>query len=79
MQRIEACLSLAAALPLFEQHGTDAVEVFHRQGQVIGVFDLDSPLPARFTETDARALEAFAARLVAGCRRIDRRSRDRSG
>ena len=32
-----------------------------------GVLDLDSPEPSRFTEADARAIEAFAARLVAGC------------
>lgn len=37
MQRIEASLSLEAALPLFQQHGTDAVEVFDEQGRVIGV------------------------------------------
>jgi GAF domain-containing protein len=36
-------------------------------GRLHGVMDLDSPLPARFTEADARALETFAARLVAGC------------
>lgn len=73
MQRIEACLSLAAALPLFEQHGTDAVEVFHRQGQVIGVLTrtdieqaqregaLDQPVEAhlRYRVTGAKpALEA---------------------
>ena len=28
MQRIEECLALEAALPLFDLHGTDAVEVF---------------------------------------------------
>lgn len=37
MQRIDECLSLEAALPLFDLHGTDAVEVFDIQGQVIGV------------------------------------------
>ncbi|MGQ7287836.1 sigma 54-interacting transcriptional regulator [Vreelandella venusta] len=37
MQRIEEYLSLEAALPLFDLHGTDAVEVFNTQGQVIGV------------------------------------------
>ncbi|MDR5886425.1 sigma 54-interacting transcriptional regulator [Vreelandella janggokensis] len=37
MQRIEECLSMEAALPLFDLHGADAVEVFDTQGQVIGV------------------------------------------
>ncbi|CDG54102.1 MULTISPECIES: hypothetical protein [Halomonadaceae] len=37
MQRIEECLALEAALPLFDLHGTDAVEVFDTHGQVIGV------------------------------------------
>ncbi|NYT72532.1 hypothetical protein HZU72_08855 [Halomonas sp. QX-2] len=37
MQRIEEGLSLETALPLFDLHGTDAVEVFDTQGQVIGV------------------------------------------
>ena len=34
-------------------------------GRVVGVLDLDSPLPARFDESDARALEALVARFVA--------------
>ena len=32
-----------------------------RDGRVVGVLDLDSPLPGRFDEEDARALEALAA------------------
>ena len=35
-------------------------------GRLLGVLDLDSPLPARFDAEDARGLEAFAQRLVAG-------------
>lgn len=35
-------------------------------GQLIAVLDLDSPLPARFDEEDARALEILVARI--GCR-----------
>ena len=34
--------------------------------RLIGVLDLDSPRPGRFDAEDARGLEAFAARLVAG-------------
>jgi GAF domain-containing protein len=35
--------------------------------RLIGVLDLDSPTPGRFDDGDARALEEFARRLVAGC------------
>jgi L-methionine (R)-S-oxide reductase len=35
-----------------------------RGGAVLGVLDLDSPHPARFTEEDARGLEALARILV---------------
>ena len=34
-------------------------------GRVVGVLDLDSPLPARFDEEDARALEALVGSFVA--------------
>ena len=34
-----------------------------RDGQVVAVIDLDSPLPARFTEADATGIEALAALL----------------
>ena len=34
-------------------------------GRVAGVLDLDSPIPARFDEADARALEALVAAFVA--------------
>ena len=34
--------------------------------RLVGVLDLDSPRPGRFDAEDARGLEAFAARLVAG-------------
>ena len=34
--------------------------LFDARGEVSGVLDLDSARPARFTETDAEGLEAFA-------------------
>ena len=43
------------------------VPLIGADGRLHGVLDLDSPEPSRFSEADARALEAFAARLVAGC------------
>jgi L-methionine (R)-S-oxide reductase len=41
------------------------VPVLGDDGAVIAVIDLDSPTPARFTETDARGIEALAALLSA--------------
>ncbi|WP_225207366.1 GAF domain-containing protein [Novosphingobium huizhouense] len=35
-----------------------------REGAVIGVIDLDSPLPARFDQDDARGIEQLAALLA---------------
>jgi L-methionine (R)-S-oxide reductase len=34
--------------------------------RVLGVLDLDSPLPGRFGESDARGLEAVVAAFIAG-------------
>ncbi|WP_066699770.1 GAF domain-containing protein [Sphingobium amiense] len=39
------------------------VPVIH-DGQLIGVLDLDSPVPARFDVDDARALEALVAKVA---------------
>ncbi len=39
------------------------VPIVH-EGRLVGVLDLDSPLPARFDSTDAGALEALVARLA---------------
>ncbi len=35
--------------------------------RLLGVLDLDSPKPSRFDAEDAKGLEEFARRLVAGC------------
>jgi len=40
------------------------VPVLH-DGRLIGVIDLDSPLPARFDSDDAQGLEALAERIAA--------------
>jgi GAF domain-containing protein len=40
------------------------VPVLDRSGAVIAVIDLDSPTPARFSEADARGIEAVAALLT---------------
>ena len=35
----------------------------HQHGQVVGVMDIDAPIPDRFSEDDQRGLEAFARTL----------------
>ena len=39
---------------------SEIVVPLHRDGAVVGVLDLDSPSPARFTEADREGLEQFA-------------------
>ena len=39
---------------------SEIVIPLHKEGQVIGVMDIDSPLPDRFTEADQAGLEALA-------------------
>jgi GAF domain-containing protein len=40
-----------------------------RDGELVGVFDLDSPLPGRFNEEDRAGMEAAARTLMAACPR----------
>lgn len=42
---------------------SELVIPLHRDGRVVGVLDLDSPLKSRFTDADRVGLEAFAACL----------------
>ena len=42
---------------------SEIVVPLRRNGRVVGVLDLDSPVKNRFTETDRAGLEAFAALL----------------
>ncbi len=39
---------------------SEIVIPIHRDGQIIGVLDIDSPVPGRFDEADQEGLEAFA-------------------
>ncbi|HEX9472778.1 MAG TPA: GAF domain-containing protein, partial [Steroidobacteraceae bacterium] len=40
-----------------------------RDAELVGVFDLDSPLPGRFSEEDRAGMEAAARTLMAACAR----------
>lgn len=44
---------------------SEIVIPLHKNGEVIGVLDIDSPLPSRFDEEDQNGLEAFA-RILEG-------------
>ncbi|MBQ1893918.1 MAG: GAF domain-containing protein, partial [Clostridia bacterium] len=44
---------------------SEIVVPLHRDGRVIGVLDIDSPVFARFTEEDRQGLEEFARILEA--------------
>ena len=44
---------------------SEIVVPIHRDGEVFAVLDIDSPLPARFTEADAAGLTALAAAMEA--------------
>ena len=48
---------------------SEIVIPLHHQGKVIGVLDIDSPLIARFTETDKIGLESCARLLESACDR----------
>lgn len=39
---------------------SEIVVPIHRDGRVVAVLDIDSPVPDRFSEADQRGLEAFA-------------------
>ncbi|MCH5351957.1 MAG: GAF domain-containing protein [Acutalibacter sp.] len=43
------------------------VPLVNRNGEVLGVLDIDSPFPARFSEEDAEVLEKLAQLIVTGC------------
>ena len=45
---------------------SEVVIPLRRQGRVVGVMDIDSPLPDRFTQADQEGLEAFARTLETG-------------
>lgn len=46
---------------------SELVIPLRRAGAVVGVLDIDSPVPSRFTEADRAALEACAALLSEAC------------
>ena len=43
------------------------IPLINGSGEVLGVLDIDSPFPARFSEEDAEVLEQLARLTVLGC------------
>ena len=46
---------------------SEVVVPLHADGRIVGVLDVDSPLPDRFSEADARELELVAAAIERSC------------
>ena len=46
---------------------SEIVIPLHKEGNLVGVLDIDSPLPGRFIETDKEGLEKFAQILEKNC------------
>ena len=46
---------------------SEIVIPLHHEGKVVGVLDIDSPVRARFDETDAAGLQRFANVLERNC------------
>ena len=64
-QRVEDVHAFPGHIACDSASRSELVVPLVRDGELLGVFDLDSPLPARFDEDDQRGLEAIAATFVA--------------
>ncbi len=62
-QRIENVHEFPGHIPCDCASNSELVIPIHKNGSLIGVLDLDSPSLKRFTEDDAKGLEAFVKRL----------------
>ena len=64
-QRVEDVHAFPGHIACDSASRSELVVPLVRDGELLGVFDLDSPLPARFDEDDQHGLEAIAATFVA--------------
>ena len=64
-QRVEDVHAFPGHIACDSASRSELVVPLMHDGALVGVFDLDSPLPARFDEDDQRGLEAIAAAFVA--------------
>ncbi|MEQ8410399.1 MAG: GAF domain-containing protein [Erythrobacter sp.] len=65
IQRVEDVHAFPGHIACDAASRSELVVPVIRDGRVIAVIDLDSPSPARFSETDARGIERLAALLAA--------------
>jgi L-methionine (R)-S-oxide reductase len=59
-QRVDDVHAVADHIACDANTNSELVVPLTRDGNLIGVFDIDSPLPGRFDDDDQRGLEAFA-------------------
>ena len=59
-QRVEDVRRFPGHIACDSASASELVVPLHQNGAVVGVLDLDSPFPARFTEADQAGLEDFA-------------------
>ncbi len=64
-QRVEDVHAFPGHIACDSASRSELVVPLVHDGALVGVFDLDSPLPARFDEDDQHGLEAIAAAFVA--------------
>ena len=58
-QRVADVHAFAGHIACDSASNVEIVIPIHRDGQIIGVLDIDSPVPDRFSSEDQEALEAF--------------------
>ena len=59
--RIDDVHSFAGHIACDSASASEIVVPLHAEGRVVGVLDIDSPLPARFDETDQAGFELIAS------------------
>ncbi len=65
--RVEDVHDFAGHIACDAASASEIVLPLHRDGRVIGVLDIDSPVTARFTQQDEQGLDAFARVIEKGC------------
>ena len=66
-QRVEDVQAFPGHIACDAASRSELVVPLVRDGALLGVFDLDSPLPARFTVEDQQGLEAIARVFLEAC------------
>ena len=64
-QRVEDVHAFAGHIACDSASASELVVPLIKDGRLLGVLDLDSPLPGRFSEDDQRGIEALAATFMA--------------